>query len=582
MKMQVCGLKLFAGNRNDCATFWSPSQARMKISHLLRSLLLPLLLCCAAPHSRAADDSDTLADFKGTKIVVLHDTVSPDGRYALGWTLQPASKKQKPVDWSLWAPSEKGKFLDHYHLFDAGESRDYEVDYFAVDLKGKTTVPIPEDFYSVHGGIYVAWSGDAGGRRYAILQFDYKWGTGIWLLTIDPQGMRLASFAKDMDKVVEGMLPPKKTRSSEDNMYVTYYSIVDEDSLKPLQIFHGPTAGITFESYAPHNEDLPTANGIITLRLEDGKVLGAAPPDPAADALQRNPGLKKADDELNNVYHSLMKTLDTPARAALRKEQREWIASRDAAIEQAKARAIGANAALQESRTGARTEQIAAATARLASAQAALDKAQLDATRKRTAELKARLFKATYHNPEPNEGHSSTGKFLLSNERTVFEPPGKEGRFSITLREQPEKEYAIYTYPRFADIYFSPKDSYAVVDDHDGSGSNRCALLKSTPHPPYFIPATPEYVDDACWKLFWAKHPVKGKIDYAHRRTYFCQWLDDTHFVAGLQGESINGKGLQDWSLSGGWHCLIDAATGEAATSEFTESLNKDTDFSTN
>lgn len=50
-------------------------------------------------------------------------------------------------------------------------------------------------------------------------------------------------------------------------------------------------------------------------------------------------------------------------------------------IQEAKARAAGATAALQESRAGARREQISAAEARLMAAQVAVDKAQLDAER---------------------------------------------------------------------------------------------------------------------------------------------------------------------------------------------------------
>src|SRR5262249_41630431 len=63
-------------------------------------------------------------------------------------------------------------------------------------------------------------------------------------------------------------------------------------------------------------------------------------------------------------------------------------------LEQAKARAATATAALEESRHGARREEVAQAEARLVAAQAAVDKAQADADRARRLVTSGAIAKA--------------------------------------------------------------------------------------------------------------------------------------------------------------------------------------------
>ena len=83
-------------------------------------------LCCAAsqasPPSRKADDDylfDSLVDLNGTKIVLIHGTVSDDGRYAVGWTLARLNKKAEAGGLGLSGmPDDPHKLLDHYHMTD--------------------------------------------------------------------------------------------------------------------------------------------------------------------------------------------------------------------------------------------------------------------------------------------------------------------------------------------------------------------------------------------------------------------------------------------------------------------------------
>jgi hypothetical protein len=171
------------------------------------------------------------------------------------------------------------------------------------------------------------------------------------------------------------------------------------------------------------------------------------------------------------------------------------------------------------------------------------------------------------------DGHSydnsPSGMFLIANDRNQ-ENPRTENHISVARRDQPAKSYRIYTYPRLVDLYFSPDERYLVIDDHNGSGSNECAVLMRIDKPPYYV--KPVKVDERAWKLFWSRHHRPRKITYGHRKTYFCEWLDSSRFVVGLQGNSD--FDAPKWYLDGGWHCIYDAARRNVATDKYTDSKN--------
>jgi hypothetical protein len=165
------------------------------------------------------------------------------------------------------------------------------------------------------------------------------------------------------------------------------------------------------------------------------------------------------------------------------------------------------------------------------------------------------------------------GKFLLSDSRSE-QPEAREHEISLARRDQPDRFYRIYRYPRLADLYFSPDEQYLVIADRSGSGWTECALLRRIDKPPFFVPAKPAKVDDQCWALFWAQHhKPERNIQFTHRSTYLCEWLDGARFVVGLNGDN-QGDGRR-WGLEGGWHCIYDVKRGRACTNEFTDSVNK-------
>lgn len=503
-------------------------------------------ILCLQPAAHA-DDEDRLVDFGKQKMVVIAGTTSSDGRYAVGWTIEPMKEGVKPIDWKLWNPEDpenKGTFLDHYHLREVDAPEDYEVEYYALDLHGKKTEPIAENFQSVRGGVGAAWSNAGAGERHGVLNFSHHFGTNILLVDIDAKGsIHIVDPGEAMDSAVMAVCPAQNGPGT----WVAEYSTSGVR-------FHGEGVDVPFTAEFVKSPDGGAVDGVVTLQLADGKVMhvSTGKSDNTDGAIQADPALKKTDAELNTVYKQLAAKLSRAKSAALKKEQLEWIKTRDDAANRAENDEKRANGLIE-------------------------------ATRKRTQELQTRLNAALYNNPKPNTDRSSTGAFLIFEEqiRTDTETGGS---FSVALKENPKRKFLIYSYGRYADLYFSPKDSWVVVDHHDGSGSNRCVVLKRIAKPPYFTAVKPETVDNACWDLFWAQHPhPKGTVTYTHQRTYFCQWLDDTRFIVGLQGENFFEKeGIGRWGLDGGWHCIYDAATGKASTDAYTDSLNKDYNFELN
>ena len=339
---------------------------------MIKPALLSAALCCAAIASIAHAGGDYLFDAGPLKVVILSDTKSKDGRYALGWTLNRVNKKAETVDWSLW-DADESKMLDHYHMSDAGNDSgpaDYSVDYFAVDLRNKKALKIPAEYQRIHGSPYgggsAVWSENVNGKRYGLFQFDYIGATGVFLASLTWKEMELIDVG-GMDEVVDAQLPKHTSLDK----YIIIYRVTEDVAGRELPVFHGPYADIIFAIDIRHDADAPSAFGILTLRLADGKVVHVTRTDgedEETEAVRDNPDLKKADAELNNVYLALEKKLAPAAREALHKEQRAWIGTRNEAVEKA-----GSGATDGATETALR------------------DKAQLEATRKRTAELKARL-----------------------------------------------------------------------------------------------------------------------------------------------------------------------------------------------
>ena len=176
------------------------------------------------------------------------------------------------------------------------------------------------------------------------------------------------------------------------------------------------------------------------------------------------------------------------------------------------------------------------------------------------------------------DGRSPKRTYLINEYSGDADSSSRDDTISIARRDHPKKFYDIYKYPRFADPYFSPDERYLIINDRNGSGWIECAVLIQINKPPFFVNS--HKIDEECWKLFWSSHKSAKKILYDHRSTYFCEWLDPTHLVVGLQGNhSFPDPGALRWSLGGGWHCVYDVARDKAYTNKYTDSKNTQCEF---
>ncbi|HWB58489.1 MAG TPA: lysozyme inhibitor LprI family protein [Chthoniobacteraceae bacterium] len=341
--------------------------------------LIVALACCAALHAHADDAPDRLVDLNRTKIVIMADTQSKDGRYAVGWTLRPLNKKVAPVDWSLWSADDWNALPGHYHMEeDSGEAK-YTADYFLVDLQEKKTLALPADYKEMHpsaynGSVDAAWSDEVGEKHHGVFEFNYVGAAGeIFLVSLSGNKMEL--IESDMDSVVDAQLP--KHTSLDD--YTITYRLTEDVMGRKLQPFHGAYADIIFGIGIRHDTHSPRADGILTLRLADGKVTHVTRTDAENEedeAIRDNPELGRADAELNRNYLILEKALHPAEREALKKSQRAWVMARNKAVEKAGRAA-----------TDGATET------------ALRDKAQLDFTYEREAELRIRIERLEGNDP---------------------------------------------------------------------------------------------------------------------------------------------------------------------------------------
>ena len=157
-----------------------------------RTIVFVIFIAAGSASLRTADalDSSKLEEF-GAETVALFDGVkSPDGRYAMGWTIHPKSKDAKPVDWSAWGKQQHPGFgfLSRYEF--GRENDPYEISDCFVDLQQKKMLILPSDWpywpHKNHGSFDAAWSSVSGELKYALLQNQARFGTAnLWLIVID-------------------------------------------------------------------------------------------------------------------------------------------------------------------------------------------------------------------------------------------------------------------------------------------------------------------------------------------------------------------------------------------------------------
>jgi len=278
--------------------------------------------------------SKRVVDAGSSKAVVFEETVSPDGHYAVGWTILPRNKS-KPVDWSLWDPEEPSKLIDSYVDPDAYQDKgDYELINCLIDLKGKKLLELPTDDPDYprknRGYIVTYWKPTGQGTRYALVESDARYSTeNLWLIRIDSAGMHQTDLAKEMQKAVDPVVEEKRPIAN--HGYETTFSLSPDDATHTVPVvFNDSTVTIPFSSDIPKfGDENSEVDGTVIIKLPEGTVQKASSPTPRDDPFKDMPELAKADHELNLIYSQLSQKLSPKQRAELKQDQLVWIAQRD-------------------------------------------------------------------------------------------------------------------------------------------------------------------------------------------------------------------------------------------------------------
>jgi uncharacterized protein YecT (DUF1311 family) len=279
----------------------------------------------------AESDKDRLIDCGAEKVIVIAGTQSPDSAYAIGWTLRPTTKGTPAVDWSSFDPEQVWDFLEKYDW--ENEKAPYSLLDCVVDLRRKKLVTLPTDnpyhTNKNHGGLAIKWSPDVHGGSYAVVENDARFSTdNLWLVLINREGgIQQADLEPRLSKTVAKVLLDKRPWNHED--YATSFPVSNSGQPDASgAVFREGEVEIPFEADVPKS-DVDSVIGSITVHLPEATITKVSCKTRRDDPFNDDHQLAKADRELNQTYTELLKHLDEPARAALRKEQRDWIQERD-------------------------------------------------------------------------------------------------------------------------------------------------------------------------------------------------------------------------------------------------------------
>jgi uncharacterized protein YecT (DUF1311 family) len=258
------------------------------------------------------------------KGVLARHSKSPDGRYALAWVV---AGDQAAIDWEL-LKNAPDSFYEKYDLREL----------WVVDLAQKRKVcslgtSIGYVRPGSHRTLNVAWGPLEGGRRFAIIGYEWKWGTeALLLLDIGSDNCRETQIGQILDNAVGAAI---KKSTAQGEAYDFKYNISDLPEIGLKTGFgNSTTFRIPFTAKS-RERDKPVAEGIATLKLTRRTDTPAVTvnkvsieqlrEDPFADGAR----LAKADRELNALYLDLLRRLKPTDQQALKTDERDWIQQRE-------------------------------------------------------------------------------------------------------------------------------------------------------------------------------------------------------------------------------------------------------------
>ena len=232
--------------------------------------LLILLFCLVVLTGRinAQNSPDgTLVDCGSEKVAVFAGSVSPDGRYAFGWTFRP-TRNQTPVNWSGYDPAKPFDWLQTYlPELDASDPA-YQLVNGVLDLSAHKFTPLSSRFpywpNKNHGDMDVAWSHGSQPGKFAVVSNDARFYTiDLWLIETGDTEIRVVDLIDPAEKSVRRYLRqqwPKKY----DSFAVTYGDV---------SFAHG-VAKIDFNAEIPKSQDDSGDQGTVSVALPAGTITG--------------------------------------------------------------------------------------------------------------------------------------------------------------------------------------------------------------------------------------------------------------------------------------------------------------------
>ena len=258
------------------------------------------------------------------KAAIARHSKSPDGRNALAWVV---AGDQGTIDWSL-LQSDPDSFYEKYELREL----------WVVDLTQKKKLcslgsSVGYVRPGSHRTLNVVWGPLEGSRRFAVVAYDWKWGTdALIVLDMGTDSCRETQVGQIVDRSVNTFVTNGKAHAEN---YDIRYSVAElpEHGLK-TGFANASTVRIPFAAKI-RERDKPVAEGIVALNLvrradapsatvtKTG--VGSAGEDPFSDDTR----LAKADRELNALYRDLLRRLAPVDQESLQNEERAWIEQRE-------------------------------------------------------------------------------------------------------------------------------------------------------------------------------------------------------------------------------------------------------------
>jgi hypothetical protein len=288
-----------------------------------------------------------LVECGADNVVIFKRSLSPDGRYAVGWTLHSNKPNAKPVDWSQWGKGDD--FFGPYDFFipqivgtggaplvDAAKAlpddapaswksgTPYELVDGVVDLKKKTFLPLPSLWPywpgKNHGDLSAIWSGD----RLVVINEARFFTADVWLVRVSDQGLGKIKLLPALKDAALDILEEKRPLVSQ--AYAISWFTDSEN--KTGLVFSKSTVRLPFNASIPKSDYEPV-QGTVTVNLVNGKVVKKECTTKRDNPFLDNPDLAKANTALTKVYKELLAKLGKDQRDALEKEEAQWFFLRD-------------------------------------------------------------------------------------------------------------------------------------------------------------------------------------------------------------------------------------------------------------